>query len=125
MGCKRFHLYLYGTSFTILTDHKPLEVLYTHKGKPSAQILKWAIELQSYDFTIKHIKGLDNPADILSRQLLPLTKNSENISTDFFITSMIANSIPKAMTFSEVLWASKNAPVLQKVTKRLHENIWI
>ena len=42
-GCKRFHLYLYGTSFTFLTDHKPLEILYTHKGKPSARILKWAI----------------------------------------------------------------------------------
>ena len=37
---------------------------------------------------------------------------------------MIANSIPKAMTFSEVLWASKDDPVLQKVTKCLHENIW-
>ena len=74
-GCKRFHLYLYGTSFTVLTDHKPLEILYTHKGKLSARILKWAIELQSYDFTIKHIKGLDNPANILSRQPVPLTKN--------------------------------------------------
>ena len=65
---------------------------------------------------ISHIKGLDNPADILSRQPLPLTKNKEKISTDFFINSMIANSIPKAMTFSEVLWASKDDPVLQKVT---------
>ena len=63
-GCKRFHLYLYGTFFTVLTDHEPLEILYTHKGKPSTRILKWAIELQSYDFTIKHIKALDNPADI-------------------------------------------------------------
>ena len=51
-GCKQFHLYLYGTSFTVLTDHKLLEILYTHNGKPSARILKWAIELQSYDFTI-------------------------------------------------------------------------
>ena len=89
-----------------------MEILYTHKGKPSAQILKWAIKLQSYDFTIKHIKRLDNPADILSRQPLPLTKNSEKISTDFFINSMIPNSIPKAMAFSEVLWASKDDPVL-------------
>ena len=37
---------------------------------------------------------------------------------------MIVNSIPKAMTFSEVLWVSKDDPVLQKVTKCLHENIW-
>ena len=43
-GCKPFHLYLYGTSFTVLTDHKPLEILYTQKGKPSARILKWVLQ---------------------------------------------------------------------------------
>ena len=116
-GCKQFHLYLYGPSFTVLTDHKSLEILYTHKGKPSARILKWALQMQSYDFTIKHIKGLDNPADILSRQPLSLNDKNEEISTDFFINSLIANSVPKAIAFSEILKASKDDPVLQEVKK--------
>ena len=94
------------------------------KGKSSARILKWVLQMQSYDFTIKHIKVLDNPADILSRQPLPLNENNEEISADFFINSLIANSVPKAMTFSEILRASKDDPVLQVVTKCLQENIW-
>ena len=73
---------------------------------------------------ITHIKGLDNPADILSRQLLPLNYTNEEISTDFFINSITANSVPRAMTFSEILRASKDDPVLQVVTKCLQENIW-
>ena len=117
-------MYLYSTSFIVLKDHKPLEILYSHKRKPSARILKWALQMQSYDFTIKHIKGLDNPADILSRQPLPIIDNNEEISTDFFINSLIANSVPKAMTFSEILRASKDDPVLQVVTKCLQENMW-
>ena len=28
-GCERFHVYLYGVDFTLLTDHKPLEVIYS------------------------------------------------------------------------------------------------
>ena len=27
-GCERFHMYLYGVEFTLLTDHKPLEMIY-------------------------------------------------------------------------------------------------
>ena len=27
-GCERFHMYLYGVEFTLLTDHKPLKVIY-------------------------------------------------------------------------------------------------
>ena len=33
-GCERFHLYLYGTTFDIYTDHKPLEIIYSPTSKP-------------------------------------------------------------------------------------------
>ena len=36
---KHFHLFLYGQQFTLITDHKPLEIIYgTTRSKPSARI---------------------------------------------------------------------------------------
>ena len=37
-ACERFHTYLYGTKFHLITDHKPLEVLYSKKSNPPAGI---------------------------------------------------------------------------------------
>ena len=33
-GCERFHLYLVGTQFDLITDPKPLEMIYSPKSKP-------------------------------------------------------------------------------------------
>ena len=41
-ACERFHVYLYGIQFELLTDHKPLEVIYSHTSKPSARIEQWS-----------------------------------------------------------------------------------
>ena len=122
-GCKRFHLYLYGASFVVLTDHKPLRTLMTANGKPSARILKWTLNLQSYNFTVEHIKGCSNPADILSRQP---SSSDDGItsSTEVYINSLIANSVPKAVSFSEILEASNRDPVLQKVGSCLQKQHW-
>ena len=41
-GIEHFHLYLYGKEFTLITDHKPLEVIYGNKlAKVSAHIERW------------------------------------------------------------------------------------
>ena len=45
-GCERFHLYLYGTTFDIYTDHKPLEIIYSPTSKPPARIERWGLRLQ-------------------------------------------------------------------------------
>ena len=37
-ACERLHLYLYGTDFEILTDHKPLEFIHSRKSHPSARV---------------------------------------------------------------------------------------
>ena len=62
-----FYQYLYGGKFTIRTDHAPLTWLKQNKDKNS-RLMRWALSLQAYDFTIEYVKGSENfLADMLSR----------------------------------------------------------
>ena len=66
--CERFHAYIYGMRFDLVTDHKPLEVIYGPRSKPSARIERWVIRLQPFDFRIVYAPGQINIADPLSRE---------------------------------------------------------
>lgn len=52
-GVKKFHQYLWGRHFTLVTDHRPLLTLFgEHKSLPTlaaARIQQWAIILSAYD----------------------------------------------------------------------------
>ncbi|GFS14366.1 zinc finger protein [Elysia marginata] len=66
-GVKKFSLYLYGTKFTLQTDHGPLQFLKAAKFE-SPRIMRWALALQAYNFNVQYIKGRENVgADYLSR----------------------------------------------------------
>ena len=53
-GVKRFHQYLVGRHFTILSDHKRLQ--------------RWALTLGAYDYSIHYKPGPDHAnADVFSR----------------------------------------------------------
>ena len=74
-GVKKFHQYLYGRRFTLVTDHKPLTaILGPKKGIPSlaaARLQRWAVLLSAYEYNIAYKPSLEhNNADELSR--LPL-----------------------------------------------------
>ena len=65
---KRFHLFVYGKEFKVITDHKPLVSLFNNpSSKPSARIERWLLELQQYRFTVEYRPGASNPADYASR----------------------------------------------------------
>ncbi|KFD64442.1 hypothetical protein M514_23466 [Trichuris suis] len=54
IGVKKFHHFLYGRRFTLITDHKPLLGIFT-TDKPTPEILsprmlRWTILLQAYKF---------------------------------------------------------------------------
>ena len=74
---RRFHKYLYGFKFTLITDHQPLRSIFGEsKGLPKHTINRlqhYAIFLQSYDYEIQYKKGTAiQDADCLSR--LPISE---------------------------------------------------
>ena len=77
-GVKHFHQYLFGRSFTIKSDHKPLQYLSGEKkGIPSmasARVQHWALTLSAYDYKLQYVPGKEHTNDdliLLSRLLLP------------------------------------------------------
>ena len=66
-GVTKFRLYLAGKLFVLQTDHQPLA--YINKTKyQNDHIMRWALALQGYDYTVQDISGKDNVvADYLSR----------------------------------------------------------
>ena len=66
-ACGKFHSYIVGTHFTLVTDHAALVTINESRTK-NAKLARWAMRLASYDFTIKHRAGrVHNNADGLSR----------------------------------------------------------
>ena len=64
-----FHQYLYGGKFLVRTDHAPLTWLSQNKDKNS-RLMRWALSLQVYDFSIEYVKGSENfIADFFSRMM--------------------------------------------------------
>ena len=55
-GVKKFHQYVYGRPFQIITDHRPLlGLLHKHKSIPSmaaSRIQRWAIMLSAYNYEL-------------------------------------------------------------------------
>ena len=60
-GVRKFHKYLYGHKFTLITDHKPLTVIFGPKtGVPTLAALRlqrWSLILMAYQYDIKYRKS--------------------------------------------------------------------
>jgi transposase InsO family protein len=76
---EKFHDYLYGASFEVVTDNNPLTYVL-RSAKLDATSHRWVSALAGYDFTITYQPGRDNVcADFLSR--LPITQSAEAVRT--------------------------------------------
>lgn len=71
-GCTKFHQYIFGKSFTIETDHKPLEAIFKKSlDKCPARLQRMRLRLQPYDFCLKYRPGKELLlADALSRSFM-------------------------------------------------------
>ena len=85
-GIKKFHRYIYGRKFTLITDHKPLTTILSPKASlpalAAARIQRWAIILSAYCYEIEFCSTQEHSnADGLSRLPLETTSAFEESST--------------------------------------------
>ena len=77
-GCERFHTYVYGRCFDIVSDHKPLEMILQNSiSNAPARLQRMLMRTANYNFTLKYRAGKTLlVSDALSR--LPV-QNSEPV----------------------------------------------
>ena len=117
---KRFHQYLYGRRFTLLTDHKPLTtILGPKQGIPplaAIRLQRWANLLASYQYTIQFKATLDHAnADAMSRLPLPVVPSvdGEQDAQCFLLGQMQASPV----TMEQLKVATRRDAILSKVVQ--------
>ena len=123
-GVRKFHNYIYGRRFTLLTDHKPLTYILSPKqGIPplaAARMQHWALILTGYNYDIQYRSTHAHAnADGLSRLPIPDGRQEGNLAdvTAFVIGQLEA--LP--MQATEVEEASRADPTLAKVLEYLRQ----
>lgn len=114
-ACERYHAYLYGSDFELVTDHKPLECIFSPKSKTCARIERWLLRMQPYTFTVRYIPGPKNIADSLSRLLRPESVPNQDNEADEYIKFVAREATPVAMTTKEIERESEHDPELKAV----------
>lgn len=125
-ACERFNVYLYGIEFELCTDHKPLEVIYSPRSKPSARIERWVLRLQPYRFKVACIPGKQNVADSLSR-LTPEeegTLSTEGVEVEEFVRLVAIHATPQALTTREIEEASAADKELCELRECIKTDRW-
>ena len=120
-GCEKFHLYLYGTTFDLLTDHKPLEVIYSPTSKPQQELSAgdYASNLSPAVFPWCHqpCRYVISPA--LANHSAPRTEHCRGVCP-----LHSPQRHPKAMTVPQLEQATARDPILQPLHQSVVSGNW-
>ncbi|XP_049874146.1 uncharacterized protein K02A2.6-like isoform X1 [Pectinophora gossypiella] len=120
---EHFSMYLYGLQeFDLVTDHKPLEVIFGPRSKPCARIERWVLRLQSYNYKVVHCSGKNNIADSLSR--LCSIQNSHPYDDDHHVNQIVQAARPLAVSMENIIIKSQEDEETQLVKVGLSDNSW-
>lgn len=126
-GIEHFHLYLYGLSFKVVTDHKSLVSIFANPtAKPSVRFERWCLQLQKYHFDAIYRPGSTNPADYMLRHpnQSQIESNRATAVTEKYANFVLENACMKAITLSEIGKCTKEDQLLQNVITCLDSGNW-
>jgi len=116
----RLKHFLLGRSFSIVTDHKPLQYLFGKSEIPtgaSARIGNWVISLLPYDFEVRYSTGKSiSHADAMSRVAIAENEINSVTKNVYFEAPVLA---PKTVAFE-----TQHDTLSQNITKRIIEGNW-
>ena len=118
-GVKKFHQYLNGWKFTLVTDHKPLTtILGPKKGVPplaAARLQHWTVLLSAYSYTIQYKDTTSHAnADGLSRLPLTIIPQDSSASEARLLHLSQIDTLP--VTFADIQDATKRMLFLVRYT---------
>lgn len=121
-GVKKFHQFLFGREFVILSDHKPLQFLFSEKrpvpAMASSRIQRWALTLSAYKYCMVFRAGKEQGnSDGLSR--LPLKEAPENVPQpeDTVLMLQSLSDMNPLVTASSIRRWTDRDPLLARVKK--------
>ena len=118
-GLKKFHQYLYGRRFSLITDHKPLTlILGPKRGIPVlavSRLQRWAIQLGAYQYDIEYRSSKNNAnADALSRLPRKIVEEPDVWTSEADAVNRVQlNRAP--ISVSMIREATQKDPVLSRV----------
>ena len=115
-GVKKFHQFLYGRKFTLVTDHQPLLAILGPKAAiptlAAAHMQRWALVLSAYDYQIEYRESEEQSnCDALSR--LPHEDSKIGSESEIYSVSAIDKKFP--ITAKDIGKATLLDPVLSRV----------
>lgn len=122
-GVEHFHLYLFGNTFTLVTDHKPLEMILNNPySKQPARIERWNLRLSQYSYRVTYRPGKDNPADYLSRN--PFASKLRDDMAENYVRFLTQNALPRAITLEEIQRETSVDITLRAVRRGIETGKW-
>ena len=124
-GCLKNQLYLLRSTFTVVTDHKPLVSLYNNPRRPGPfRVERMRLKLQGFSFCVIYQSGKLNPTDYTSRQPQPFvnsTKEEKKISEELeaHVNWIVIGNVPPSLTLKEIQQARACDSVFKKLINGL------
>ncbi len=127
-ACERWHMYLYGRSFTLRTDHQALTTLMSSSGtghKP-LRLHRWADRLNQYNYQLLFTPGKDNVvADFLSRSAVEPTSTAKQPESDIErdLVQLVYEPLQAAVSLEELQRESAADPLFVTLSNYI-QNGW-